>query len=908
MDESNEQDGTSLAGCSSVTLLFTDAAGSTKGWETHGTTYGTSLRRHFDLITDAVRSHGGSVFKTVGDQVCAVFRRVEDAVTAAIDAQRRLSSEDWPEPVGPIRVRIAIHCGETQSRGGDYFGTPVNRVARLVNAAHPGQILLSAAVHTAMSTSVPGFVDKPLGVHMLKDLLDPEPIFQVLETGIDEDFPPPRTLDARPHNLPAQLTSFVGRAAELSELATQLEQPDTRLVTLIGPPGVGKTRLAMQFAAEFAYRYPDGVWLVELASLRDPAAVANQIANTLSLGHENRRSAEERVRDALADRRLLIICDNFEHMLPAAEFISNLLKATRHVQVLTTSRSLLRVSGETAMEVSPLDTPPRDRDMQVADLGGCPATALFAERARAARPGWKPSPAEARDIAFICRELDGLPLAIELAAARMRSMSVRDIRSRLSNRLRLLSAGSIDLPERQRTLRAALDWSFELMSAAERDTLAQLSVFRGGFTLDAAEAVCTAGDVWSIVPSLHDHSFLVARERLGEMRYGLLEIVREYAAARLHDVDSRQMAHATYFLPVAESAVSALDTAEDAAACRRIEADVDNLRAALSWACSRNDAEICARFTVALAEYFNRRGWWAERLQRLESAITLARTTLDEQPVMAWLYYHHANALADLGRIEEAGQSAHETLRRAALLPDSRLHAWTLILLGFLEEKQDRPAIAEDYYVQAANVVRGTTDSFSLASALTNQARLADGAGETDRAVDILHQTLGLWRQVGSARGLATALTNLGCIADEVEGTRADNEGNPELAHQRRDEAMRLFVEALGIQIRLQNRPKIALLLNNIGEAMERDGRILPAIRLYTAAESLFRHAGSPKAAYVAQQLARARDRIGDSSRDSLAAAASEIDPMDVANETAAWDASGPNAHVNDMITSSNTA
>lgn len=903
MLDSNEQAGNPDAVSGSVALLFTDVAGSTKGWETHGAEYGVSLRRHFDLLSGAVESCGGTVFKTVGDQVCAVFPRVGDAVLAAIASQRKLAAERWPDPVGPIRVRMAVHSGEPQYRGGDYFGSPVNRVARLVDAAHPGQILLSAAAQAGMSAAGTDFAVKPLGVHMLKDLLNPEAIFQVLTPELESEFPPPRTLDARPHNLPSQLTSFVGRSDELAELASRLDDPETRLVTLIGPPGVGKTRLAMQFAAEYAYRYPDGVWLVELAALRDPAGIAHQIAASLSIGHEDNLSAEDRLRDALAQRRLLIVCDNFEHVIAGADVIAGLLRSAPNVQVLATSRSLLRVSGETAIEVPPLEAPDEGA-LKLSDLAGCPATVLFVERATVARPGWEPTQTEAGDLAYICRELDGLPLAIELAAARMRSMSVRDIRLRLSDRFRLLSSGRIDLPERQRTLRAALDWSYDLMTPAERETLAQLSVFRGGFTLEAAEAVCDSGDVWDIVPALHDQSFLVARERGGGMRYDLLEVVREYAAERMVHPDRRRRAHAEFFLPVAETAVNALDTREDADACRRLEADIDNLRSALSWACSNGEAEMCARFTVALAEYFNRRGWWMERIERLESAIALGRTAIEEKPIMAWLHYHYANALADLGRLDEAGESAMESLRRAESLSDRRLNAWTLILLGFLAEKQGQASSAEDHYVRAASVVRGTSDAFSLASALTNQARLADMAGDSERAVEILQQTLGLWREVGSARGLATALTNLGCISDEVEGARAEAEGRADVAHERREQAIALFVEALGLQLRLQNRPKIALLLNNIGEALERDGRPVPAIRLYTASESMFRQAGSPKAAYVAQQLARVRGAAAF----GASAVGNEGDPMDIANETAAWRVSGKNGDVNDMITSSNMA
>lgn len=874
---------------SNVTLLFTDVAGSTKGWETHGDLYAAALERHFGIISGAVSAAGGTVFKTVGDQVCAAFPSTIAAVLGAMAAQQCLEQEAWPAPVGPLRVRMAVHAGYPQCRDGDYFGPPVNRVARLLNAAHPGQILLSAAAHTALPVRDSRFTVKSLGVHMLKDLLNPEAIFQVAHPGLETSFPPPRTLDARPHNLPAQLTSFVGRSTEIHDLAQRLDDPGTRMVTLMGPPGVGKTRLAMQFAAEYAFRYPDGVWLIELAALRDPTAVSHQIEIALGIAQEGASHTADRLHAALANRELLLVFDNFEHLLPASGSLSALLQATQRVKVLVTSRALLRVSGETVMEVPPLETPMSGDRIELPDAASYPSTALFVERAAAARPLWAPSALELRDIAVICRELDGLPLAIELAAARFRSMSISEIRSRLSDRFRLLSSGSVDLPERQRTLRAALDWSFDLLTPSERTTLTELSVFRGGFTMEAAETVCPESDVWEVIPSLHDQSFLVARERHGAMRYDMLEVIREYAAARHEAATNSQTLHSVFFLSLAEDAARALDTAGDAAACKRLETDVENIRAALTWSCSTGDAGTCARLSVSTAEFFNRRGWWTERLKRLEDALNLSRSACENAPSTAWLLYHYSNALADVGRLREAKDTSSEALGRARRLSDTRLEAWTLILQGFLAERENETAAAEELYRAATDVAAAAGDQFSHASALTNQARLADFGGHTDRAVDLLQHSLLLWRNVGSARGVATALTNLGCIADEVEGNRAEDDGNYALAHERREEAIRLFVEALGLQLELQNAPKIALLLNNIGEALERDGRPNPAVRLYEAAERLFLQAGSPKAAYVIQQLERARKLVGT----APTAGADPVDPMEIARRTATY---GPNA------------
>ncbi|HEY3265594.1 MAG TPA: AAA family ATPase [Armatimonadota bacterium] len=838
------------------TFLFCDVAGSARGWEAHGAAYGAAIRRHFDILDAVVRAHGGRVFKTVGDEVCAVFPSPGAGLLAAIEGQRALLAEPWPDAVGPVRVRMGLHCGQPVERGGDYFGPPVNRAARLMDAAHPNQILLSGAVRAGL----PGGLDtRPLGVHFLRNLSEPESIFQAVADGLPSDFPPPRTMDARPHNLPAQLTSFVGRTSEMEDLAARFDDASTRLVTLIGPPGVGKTRLATQFASEYAFRYPDGVWLVELAAVRDPAAVPFQIESALGVARDERRPVAERLFDALAQRRLLLVCDNFEHLLPAAETISGLLRATKGVQVLVTSRSLLRVAGETAVEVAPLPAPEPRPDLTLGDLVAEPATALFLDRAAAARPGWTPSDAEAPELADLCRQLDGLPLAIELAAARLRSMSLRDIRARLSDRFRLLSAGAGDLPERQRTLRAALDWSFGLLRPDEQITLSQLGVFRGGFVLDAAEAVCSAGDVWTLVPALHNQSFLVVREREGEMRYHMLEAVREYACERLGArAAPARRAHARYFLGLAERCAAALDTADDARATLALEADADNVRAAMANACAEADVETCARITAAVAEFFNRWGWWAERLQCIERALASARLALPHSPVTAWLLYHHANALADLGRLGEAGFAAHDALRCSRELRDEKLEAWSENLCGFVAERSGDKEAAETFYANTIALARRNGDAFSEALALTNRGRLHDAAGRDADAVADLQRSLPLWESVGSARGLATTLTNLGCIADEVIGARAEGGGDLAAAHASRAEAIRMFRHALALQLELMNQPKIGLLLNNIGEALERDGHPDDAVIHYDAAEALFRRVGSPNAAYVARQRERA--------------------------------------------------
>jgi predicted ATPase/class 3 adenylate cyclase len=830
-----------------VTFLFTDVVGSTRGWEAGGDAYGLAVQRHFDIIATAVRTHGGTVFKTVGDQVCAVFPDAESAVDAAIGAQRAIAEEPWRHMTEPLRVRMAVHSGEPLERGGDYFGPVVNRVARLTNAAHGGQILASIATREQLPPEKRRSMVS-LGVHLLKDLLTPEAIFQITAPGLPSEFPPLRTLDARPHNLPVQLTSFIDRVEEVAAIAARLSEPSVRLLTLLGPPGVGKTRLATQFAAEYAYRYPDGVWLVELAPIGDHTAVAGQIAAAVGLSHQENASPLERLTAHLCDRTALLVMDNFEHVLAAAPIVTELLSATRGIQVLVTSRTLLRVEGEQCIEVQPLDAPEASRVSGTSMLRSAPATSLFLDRAGSVRAGWQPSEPEAALVADLCHALDGLPLAIEFAAARMRSMTVGEIRSRLSDRFRLLGATRTDLPAHQRTLRAALDWSYDLLRPDEQEALGQLGVFHGGFTLEAAEAVCRGVDVWQVIPSLQDHSFLYARERDGAMRYGLLEAVREYALERLGEAaDELRARHAAYYLPIAERADAAKDTTAERTAFAEVDVELENIRAAMAWCAQPARAEMAARYASAMEEYFRRRGLWAERLTWLEGAARLASQHLNSNHITAWLFFHLGLAYKDLRRGDEAEAAAREGLTRARRGQDMRLATRCLNLLGVVTGMRRDWEESSRWHQEALELAERLGDGFMEASALIGLGRLCAEQGETERAARYYESSIAAWRTVGSERGLATALNGLGIITEQ-EG--------------RRTEAIRLYGEALDLQLRLDNVPSVALILNNIAEALERDGRPAEALPLYMHSERLFRRSGSPNTEYVAAMRQRLEETL----------------------------------------------
>jgi predicted ATPase len=556
-----------------LTFLFTDIQGSTGRWEEQEGEMRAALARHDHVLRAAIESHGGWLFKHTGDGMLAAFASPRSAAEAAIEAQRALE----------LPVRMGLATGEAELRDEDYFGPTLNRAARVMAAGHGGQVLVASSTAILLE----GFDLVDLGEHRLKDLSRPQRLFQLCAAGLENSFPALRTLDAAPGNLPLQSTSFIGREREVASVSEALRQ--NRLVTLTGVGGVGKTRLALQVAAEIASRYQGGAWLVELAPIGDPGATAHAIAATLGIGPQPGKTIAESLVDGLGGRQILLLLDNCEHLIDnVAELAERIVRACAGVTVLATSREALRIEGEQSWPVPSLDF--REGALS-------PAVRLFEERARAVVPSFELH-ADAETVTEICRRLDGIPLAIELAAARVRSMSPAQIRAKLDERFRLLTGGSRRALERHQTLRHAVQWSYDLLDERERALLRRASVFAGGFTLEAAEAVCSgddfdAVDVVDLLDSLVRKSLLTTERSGPEVRYGLLETIRQFGEEQLAaagESEAIRARHAEFFARQSDAMFEIWRSPRQRIAHEWIDREIDNLRAAFRWAVDRDSA------------------------------------------------------------------------------------------------------------------------------------------------------------------------------------------------------------------------------------------------------------------------------------------------------------------------------
>ncbi|MBN1484886.1 MAG: tetratricopeptide repeat protein [Chloroflexia bacterium] len=766
----------------SVTFLFTDIEGSTRLWEQYPEAMQAALARHDEIMRRAIEGHGGRVFKTLGDAFYACFETAPAALAAALEAQQALHDEPW-EGTGPLRVRMALHTGPAEERDGDYFGLSLSRVDRLLHAGHGGQILLSLSTQELIGESLPsGSRLRDLGERRLKDLVCREHIFQFVAPDLPSDFPPLRTLDAHPTNLPAQATLFVGREREMAEIKALLQREGVRLVTLSGAGGSGKTRLALQVAADLLEHFGDGVYFVPLAAIRNPDLVVPTITHILDFKEPPDQDLLTGLKQHLQPKEMLLVLDNLEQVVGAAPQLAELLASAPGLKFLVTSRIVLRLYGEYEYIVPPLAVPDLRAHPTVQDMARYPAVALFVERARAVRPNFGLNEGNAPAVAEICRRLDGLPLAIELAAARSKLFSPQAMLARFRgpprrSSLQILTGGPRDLPARQQTLRGAIDWSYELLAEAEQRLFARLAVFVGGCTIEAAEALCNAGgdletDVVDGLLALVDQSVLRRGESEdGEPYFTMLETIREYAHERLAQSGEenelwRRYAH--YYLALVERAIPELFGPRQMYWVARLEQEHDNLRAALAWALEQEEPELALRLSGQLGKFWHTRGYISEGRRWLEEI--LARSRSLEAPALRAQALEEAGALA-----HEQGDNAHGqdyleqaiALRRELGDPAGLAYAYhRLAALIMYERKFEQ---AQHYLEQSLQLWQKVGLESKIASTINNLGLLAMYQGDLQRAMELHRQSLALFRQEGNRYGEVSSLLLLGYEALELE-------------------------------------------------------------------------------------------------------------------------------------------
>ncbi|MFO1308394.1 MAG: tetratricopeptide repeat protein [Burkholderiales bacterium] len=753
-----------------VTFLFTDIEGSSRLWEQEPERMRTALARHDALVRGAVQRHRGTVVKMLGDGVHAAFDDPLDAIAAILELQLALAE---PPPDGglALRVRSGLNCGAVERRDGDFFGSPVNRAARIMSSAHGGQVLLSQSVVTLAADRLPRDVTlRDLGLVRLRDLTSPERLYQLQHPGLRQDFPALRSLEATPNNLAQQVTSFVGRERELAEVTRLLGT--ARLITLLGAGGIGKTRLAMHVAADVMDAYPDGVWFVDLAPLVDSRLVPQAVASVLGVKEDVGSTIAEALVRYVKDKRILLVLDNCEHLLHAcAEIAGLLLRAGAQLRILAASREPLRVAGETSYHVPALAVPDARGRPTPDDLAHYEATRLFVDRATAALPTFRATAENAPAIADVCRRLDGIPLAIELAAARVSALPVDRIAARLSDRFRLLTGGDQTAMPRQQTLRAMIDWSHDLLAEAERALLRRLSVFAGGWTLEAAEAVCAGAgldeaDVLDLLSRLVDKS-LVAMVADGT-RYRLLETVREYARAKLDESgesDDVRTRHLHHYLALAEAARPELNGPRQAEWLDRLDVERENLLAAHAWAGRAQDgAEPGLRLAYALGSYWFMRGQPELGLQLSIEALS-RRGAQARTAARCRALYDAGQHYCFTGRYDQAQGPLEESLAIARELDEPKYVARVLQPLGIAAfGRGDRDA-ARAHMEEAVELARRIGDKRELAAALNNLAQLHRIDGELDPAEPLYAHAVAIAREIGDRESVAVGLLNLAMVS-----------------------------------------------------------------------------------------------------------------------------------------------
>jgi predicted ATPase/class 3 adenylate cyclase len=857
-----------------VTLLLTDIEGSTRLLHRLGDRYGEMLGAHRDLMRASFTRFGGAEVDTQGDAFFIAFPDAVGAMRATVACQRALAAYPWPESAA-VRVRMGVHTGHPSRTDEGYVGMELHTTARICSAGHGGQILLSD--HTAAlaggALTADGLTLRDLGEHRLKDIASPQRLYQVVIPELLSDFPPLRTQATRPNNLPTPPTPFIGRAQEVAALRDLLLRAGVRVVTLTGTGGTGKSRLALRTANELLHRFADGVFYVPLGTLRSPRLLPSAIAKALGVREQRGATLLEAIAENLRNKDLLLVLDDAERVRPGMRDVAELLGSCPRIKVLATSREPLRLLAEHEVQIAPLGVPERGGRARFQEIATSESVRLFVDRAGAVRTGFTLSQDNVTSVAEICRRLDGLPLAIELAAARVRTHDPEALLSALSSRLTILTDGPIDLPERQQTLRDAIAWSYDLLEPAEKTVFNRLGVFVGGCTRVAARRVCDAKaelGLDAVLASLAAKSLVSygfdsgrgpdkalhaeAGTESHNIRFVMLETLREFANEQLDATGEGtrlRERHRAWCLALAERAEPRLRGMESGDWIERLERDHDNLRASIGGALDAGQPEIALRLAAALWFFWYQHGYWTEGREWLERA--LERGASAEPRLRAQALY----GVADLARHQDQTEDALAACEGALALyresSDDAGIARALSELGYIHQCRGDTMTAARALAEALELFRRLGDLERISFTLVGLGALAHLAGDLASARANYEESLALGRRLGDPNAIATALVNLGEVVQQ-QGDSA--------------RAAALYGESLEIYARLDHRVAIAYCLEQIGSLDAQAGRFERAARLLGNAAALRSEIGAPIEAFnrgrYDEELAALRAKLGE--------------------------------------------
>jgi predicted ATPase/class 3 adenylate cyclase len=782
-----------------VTFLFTDIEGSTKLARGNPDIWETLRERHHAILRAAIESHNGYVFQIIGDAFCATFHTACDGLNAALDAQRKLQNEDWGET--PVRVRMGLHTGSAQLHGSDYRGyLTMAKVQRVMSVAYGGQVLLSNASAELLHNELPqGITLRDMKEHRLKGLPDPERLWQMVAPDLQSDFPPLLSLKEIPNNLPVQLSTFIGREKEVGQVKERLEK--YRLVTLTGSGGIGKTRLSIQIASELLDEYPNGVWQVELAPLTEPSLVTQAVCTVLDVTPHVNTLALNVLTDYLRSKKILLVMDNCEHLIDAcAQLCDSLLHACPDLRIIASSREALGINGENAYRVPSLSLPHSDGGSHVIEESE--AVKLFMERATTILPEFEMTETNAPVIAQICQRLDGIALAIELAASRVKILKVEQIASRLDDAFRLLTGGSRTAVPRQQTLRALIDWSYNLLTDEEKKVLRTLTVFMGGWTLEAAEAVCDNPNMLDLLTHLVDKSLVAVDYEHGiEARYYLLETIRQYAREKLSESgegEQTRSRHLDYFLKLAQKEEHKIYGAGQAAWLQKLDDEYENIRTALEWSLQGN-VTAGQQLTAALWWSWNLSGRRSEVYEWLEKM--LAATPEEESLVRAKL-------LSGIGwmdeKIENRKEANEKSIAMFRKLGDEAGAAFPLSTLGLIAYQQSDYERAVQFVNESLDLFKRAGNKWGVRLVTGSLGVGAEVQGNFVQAQKYYEESLSICKEIDDKEGIGWNLYLMGGLV-EKQGDHA--------------RSMELYEEALQIEKVVKSKSMITRLQNAIGSA-----------------------------------------------------------------------------------------